>query len=144
MANKPYQNRRLAMFLEAKRMELKHKKTQTEIAEDAGFINPNMRPMIKKGATKLPVDRVPALDWDPALRLRLALEQSEGSKMATAIYEIIDQPIIPSEMVWLKEIRDAFGDTDPRLRAAQSIGSCTITSFITAGHQMRLHTDCGL
>lgn len=119
MAKKPYQDSRLAKFLEARLMELKRKKKQTEIAEEAGFINPNMLTMIKKGSTKLPVDRVPALaaalDCDPALLLRLALEQSEGSTVAAAIYEIIGQPITKNEMAWIKEIREASGDTDPRL-----------------------------
>ena len=127
MAKKPYQDSRLAKFLETRLLELKHKKSQAEIAEEAGFVNPNMLTMIKQGATKLPVDRVPALatalDCDPALLLRLALEQSEGSTVATAIYEIIGQPLTKDEMAWIKEIRDASGDTDPRLtsRAAAVI-----------------------
>ena len=127
MAKKPYADTRLAKFLEARRLELKHKKTQAEIAEEAGFVNPNMVTMIKKGATKLTVDRVPALakalDCDPALLLRLALEQSEGSTAATAIYEIIGQPITKNEMAWINEIREASGDTDPRMtsRAAAAI-----------------------
>ena len=60
---------------------------------------------------------------DPALLLRLALEQSEGSTAAAAIYEIIGQPISRNEMAWIVEIRDASGDTDPRLtsRAAAAI-----------------------
>ncbi len=119
MAKKPYQDTRLAKFLEARLLELKHKKTQAEIAEEAGFVNPNMVTMIKKGATKLPVDRVPALaaslECDPALLLRLALEQSEGSTAAAAIYEIIGQPITKNEMAWINEIREASGDSDPRL-----------------------------
>ena len=102
MAEKPYAETRLAKFLDTRLLELKHKKTQAEIAEDAGFVNPNMLTMIKKGATKLPIDRVPALakalESDPALLLRLALEQSEGSTAAAAIYEIIGQPITKNEM----------------------------------------------
>ncbi len=127
MAKKPYQDTRLAKFLDTRLLELKHKKTQAEIAEEAGFVNPNMVTMIKKGATKLPIDRVPALakalESDPALLLRLALEQSEGSTAAAAIYEIIGQPITKNEMAWINEIREASGDTDPRLtsRAAAAI-----------------------
>ena len=119
MAKKPYQETRLAKFLEARLLELKHKKTQAEVAEEAGFVNPNMVTMIKKGSTKLPIDRVPALaqalESDPALVLRLALEQSEGSTAAAAIHEIIGQPITKNEMAWINEIREASGDTDPRL-----------------------------
>ncbi len=119
MAKKPYENTRLAKFLDARLLELKHKKTQAEIAEEAGFVHQNMITMIKQGATKLPIDRVPALakalESDPALLLRLALEQSEGSTAAAAIYEIIGQPISKNEMAWIVEIREASGDTDPRL-----------------------------
>ena len=119
MAKKPYADTRLAKFLDTKLLELKHKKTQAEIAEEAGFVNPNMITMIKKGATKLLIDRVPALakalESDPALLLRLALEQSEGSTAALAIYEIIGPPITKNEMAWITEIREASGDTDPRL-----------------------------
>lgn len=119
MAKKPYADTRLAKFLDTKLLELKHKKTQAEIAEEAGFVNPNMITMIKKGATKLLIDRVPALakalESDPALLLLLALEQSEGSTATLAIYEIIGQPITKNEMAWITEIREASGDTDPQL-----------------------------
>ena len=124
MAKKPYQDSRLAKFLETRLLELKHKKTQAEIAEEAGFVNPNMVTMIKKGATKLPIDRVPALakalESDPALLLRLALEQSEGSTAATAIFEIIGQPVTKNEMAWINEVREASGDADPRLTSRAS------------------------
>ena len=53
MAKKPYQDSRLAKFLETRLLELKHKKTQAEIAEEAGFVNPNMVTMIiKKGSPR--------------------------------------------------------------------------------------------
>ncbi len=119
MAKKPYQETGLAKYVEARVLELKHKRSQAEIAEQAGFVNANMVTMIKNGSTKLPLDRVPALakalESDPALLLRLALEQSEGKTAATAIYEIIGQPITKNEMAWIVEIRVASGDTDPWL-----------------------------
>ena len=63
-------------------LELKPKKSQLEIASEAGFANPNMVAMIKNGSTKLALDRVPsmarALDCDPAYLLRLTLEQAVG------------------------------------------------------------------
>ena len=124
MAKKPYQDTRLAKFVETRVLELKHKKSQAEIAEEAGFISPNMVTMIKKGATKLPIDRVPAvakaLECDPALLLRLALEQGEGATAATAIFEIIGPPVTRNELVWITEIREASGDTDPRLTSRAS------------------------
>lgn len=124
MAKKPYLDTRLAKFVETRVLELKHKKSQAEIAEEAGFISPNMVTMIKKGATKLPIDRVPAvakaLECDPALLLRLALEQGECATAATAIFEIIGPPVTRNELVWITEIREASGDTDPRLTSRAS------------------------
>ena len=119
MAKKPHENSRLAKFLDTRLLELKHLKTQAQIAEEAGFANANMVTMVKQGATKLAIDRVPALakalDCDPALLLRLALEQAEGSTAAAAIFDIIGEPITENERGWLAEIRDASGETDPRL-----------------------------
>lgn len=124
MAKKPYQDSRLAKFVETRVLELKHKKSQVEIAEEAGFVNPNMITMIKSGSTKLPLDRVPALakalEGDPALMLRLALEQGEGATAAAAIFEIIGDPITTNERAWIAEIRDASSDTDPRLTSRSS------------------------
>ena len=64
MAKKPYQDTRLAKYVETRVLELKFKKSQAEIAEEAGFLNANMLTMLKQGATKLPLDRVPALALD--------------------------------------------------------------------------------
>jgi hypothetical protein len=51
-------------------LELKPKKNQSEIAAEAGFANPNMITLLKQGANRVPLDRVPqlakALDSDPA------------------------------------------------------------------------------
>ena len=38
MAKKPYADTRMAKFLDTRLLELKHKKTQAEIAEEAGFV----------------------------------------------------------------------------------------------------------
>jgi hypothetical protein len=61
-----------------------------------------------------------ALESDPSLLLRLALEQCEGNTAAAAIYEIIGQPITKNELGWLLDIREASGDTDPRLTSRAS------------------------
>lgn len=119
MATKPYADSKLARYLDQRILELKPKRSQAEIAEIAGFANPNFVSMLKSGVSKLPVDRVPslskALDCDPAWLLRLALEQAEGDTAAGAIFEILGEPISQNERGWIAEIRDASGDTDPRL-----------------------------
>jgi hypothetical protein len=38
MAKKPYQDSRLAKFLDTRLLELKHLKTQAQIAEEAAFV----------------------------------------------------------------------------------------------------------
>lgn len=119
MAKKPYAATRLANYIDQRVLELRGRKTQGEISSEAGFANPNMLTMLKQGATRVPLDRVPALakalDCDPAWLLRLALEQGEGSTAAAAIYEIMGPMVTAHERVWLAEIRDASGDSDPRL-----------------------------
>jgi hypothetical protein len=100
-------------------LELRPRKSQAEIAVETGFVNPNVLAMIKSGATKLPLDRVPslarALDCDAAYLMRLALEQSEGDTAAQAIVEIMGTPVTGNELGWLQEIRDASDHSDPRL-----------------------------
>ena len=69
MAKKPYADTRLAKYIEKRVLELRPKKSQAAIAEAAGFVNPNMIAMLKSGASKLALDRVPslaeALECDP-------------------------------------------------------------------------------
>ncbi len=115
---KPHADTRLARFLQKRILELKPK-TQGEIAFEAGFVNANVLAMIKSGATKLPVDRVPALAkalaCDPAWLLRLALEQEPGDTTAAALMEIMGATVTRNEIAWLTEIRDASGNSDPSL-----------------------------
>lgn len=120
-SRRPHAETRLAKFLEKRVLELRSRKSQIEIASDAGFVNPNMLAMIKSGATKLPLDRVPslakALECDPKLLFRLALEQMGGAMTALAIDEVFGTIVTRNEVVWLQEIRDASGQTDPNLTA---------------------------
>jgi len=119
MARKPHEDSRLAKYLEKRVLELRPHKTQAEIAEQAGFINPNMIAMLKSGATKLPLDRVPslaaALECDPRLLFNLALDQLGGDTTARAIEEIFGVVVTKNEAAWINEIRDASGHTDPSL-----------------------------
>lgn len=121
MAKHPHGSTRLAQYLTRRIEELRGTKNQVQIAEQAGFTTPNLISMLKNGASKLPIDRVPsmakALDADPAYLLRLALEQSMGETAARAVGEIFGTPITANERGWIEEIRDASGDSDPRLTA---------------------------
>lgn len=93
MAKRPHADTRLAKYIEKRVLELRPNKSQAQIAEEAGFVNPNMIAMLKNGATKLPLDRVAslaaALDCDPRLLFNLALDQMGG---ATTVRVIEDMP----------------------------------------------------
>lgn len=118
MTTKPHSSTALAKFLQTRILQLKPK-TQAEIAHEAGFQNPNVLSMLRSGSAKMPLDRVPslarALECDPALLLRLALDQAVGSTAANAIVEIFGTPISANERGWIDEIRTASANTDPRI-----------------------------
>lgn len=119
MSKKPYENTRLANYVQRRVLELKAKKNQARIAAEAGYKNQNMITMIKQGRTKVALDRIPALaralEADPAFVMQLALEQAIGRTAAEAVREVFGEPITKNEHGWLKEIRRASDNSDPRL-----------------------------
>ena len=121
MAPKPHADTRLAKYVTKRIAELNGQKTQGEIAAEAGYVNANNLTMIKNGTSKLAIDRVPdlarALKCDPAFLLRLAMEQALGTTAAKAVDEIWGSPLTRNEREWITELRNASGDTDPRLTA---------------------------
>jgi hypothetical protein len=66
----PHENTAAATFLTDRMRDLKHRKSQKEIAKEAGFLNSNFLSLLKSGANKIPLDRVPtpakALEADPS------------------------------------------------------------------------------
>ena len=98
--------------------DLRGRKSQAQIAQEAGFINANVISLLKSGANKIPLDRVPdlarALEVDPARFMRLAIEQAIGPIAAKAVLSAFGTPISENELLWIGEIREASGDTDPR------------------------------
>jgi len=121
VAGKPYAHTRLAKFLEKRVLELKHRKTQSVIAKEAGFAQPNMLANIKSGANKLPLDRVPglakALETDPTLLFIMAVEQLGGDTTDLAIRKIFGTLVTENEVDWLEEIRSASNNADPSVTA---------------------------
>ncbi|MDO8885587.1 hypothetical protein [Candidatus Oleimmundimicrobium sp.] len=117
----PYQNTSTAKLIADRIRDLSHRKTQAEIASEAGFPNANMMTFLKNGRNKVPLDRVPslakALEVDAAMLMRLALDQAVGATAAKAITEIFGTPVTQNERGWLMEMRDASDNTDPRLTA---------------------------
>lgn len=116
---RPYANTRLAQFLELRILHMKPKKTQAEIAAEAGLRSVNFLTMLKNGTSKVPLDRVPALakalEADPKLLFRLAMEQEMGGTAAKAIDEIFGTIVSRNEVTWLEALREASDHTDPTL-----------------------------
>jgi transcriptional regulator with XRE-family HTH domain len=117
----PYATSPATLFLAARIRDLSHRKSQQEIASEAGFPNPNMITLLKTGKNKIPLDRVPsmarALECDAGYLMRLALDQAVGVTAAKAITEIFGSPVTSNERGWLEEIRSASDNSDPRLTA---------------------------
>jgi hypothetical protein len=82
-AGRPHADSKLARFIEKRILDLRPRKTQVEIAAEAGFPSRNMVNMIKVGASRLPLDRVPALskalEVDPARLFLMAVEQQDNA-----------------------------------------------------------------
>jgi hypothetical protein len=116
---KPFAGTELTRFLEKRILQLKPKKSQREIAAQAGFTSVNVLSMIKAGSLKLPLDRVPslatALECDPRLLFRLALEQDGNDTVAAATREIFGTVVSRNEVAWIEAIREASDHTDPSL-----------------------------
>lgn len=119
MAKKPYADTKLANYIERRVLELKPSKSQAEIAVEAGYTNANMITMIKQGSSKVALDRIPALaralEADPAFILRLALDQAIGRTAAEAVVEVFGELVTINEVGWLRAIREASNNSDPRL-----------------------------
>lgn len=114
-----YENTNLAKYIEKRILQLRPRKSQLDIAREAGFNQPNLLSMFKNGSSKLPLDRVPgmakALECDPAFLLKLALEQLGGDTTASVIDQIFGTIVTRNEVIWLEEIRDASNNSDPNL-----------------------------
>ena len=117
----PHANTAAATFLIIRMRDLKHRKAQKEIAQEAGFLNANMLLLLKSGANKIPLDRVPALakalEADPAYLMRQSIKQSVGVTASNAIIDCFGTPVTVNGRGWLDKIRDASSNTDPRLTA---------------------------
>lgn len=115
----PYANTRLSAFLTKRILELRPRKSQLEIAAEAGFINVNMMSMLKNGKSKIPLDRVAALaealEVDPRMLFKMAIEQSGYETTSKVIDEIFGTIVSRNEVTWLKALREASDNKDPAL-----------------------------
>lgn len=111
---------RVSAILEKRIHELRGRRSQKDIAKIAGFANPNMITILKQGVAKLALDRVPALaealEIDPALLLRAALEQQFSPDTVTVIRKIMNQTLTENEKEIIAYIRETAGEnSDPQL-----------------------------
>ncbi|WLR91035.1 helix-turn-helix domain-containing protein [Shinella zoogloeoides] len=109
----------LQQFLNKRIYELQSRKSQMEIANEAGFNNANFISMLKSGRSKLALDRVPAmakaLDVDPAYLFRLALSQFFDDAVLKELMPLFKSAVTENEKEILDVIREHSGNTDPRL-----------------------------
>ncbi|MEQ1901693.1 MAG: helix-turn-helix transcriptional regulator [Devosia sp.] len=110
---------RAAQFVSKRIYELQSRKTQADIADEAGFGSPEMLSMIKADKAKLPVERAvklaQALECDPALLVRLALEQSLTQPLIDQIFNTSPGAVTHNEQKILERIRALSANSDPGL-----------------------------
>ncbi|WP_033839194.1 hypothetical protein [Mesorhizobium loti] len=121
---RPNANTEIAKFIDGRIDQLKGRKSQKDIAAEAGFTNVNFLSMIKSGAAKVPLDRVPALagalECDGARLFLLALEQYHKRSALVAIKQIFGTVLSPNEVCWIEVLRKASDKTDPPLTVVRA------------------------
>ncbi|MCB1400468.1 MAG: XRE family transcriptional regulator [Rhodobacteraceae bacterium] len=101
MKNTPYGGSPGTRFIAKRVRDLKHKKSYKEITHEVGFVSANIPGLLKSGANKIPLDRVPAsakaLKAGSALLMHLVLEESVGVTAATAILKVFGTAVSENE-----------------------------------------------
>jgi hypothetical protein len=116
----PHADTALCRFLKKQITALSGIKSQREIAAEVGYVRPNIISMMKRGETKLPLDKVPAfakaLHVDPAHLFRLALEQ-QMPEVAKIMHQVIGKTVSDHEFELVQAFRKATKDADPKPEA---------------------------
>jgi len=90
-------------------------KNQREIAEEIGFPKPNIISMMKKGDTKIPIERIPALAKaclvDPIHLLKLAMEEYHP-EIWDVLVKAFGEPLTSNEEDMVGAYRIATIDDD--------------------------------
>lgn len=107
----------LAVYLRKKIRELRSQKSQIQIAVEAGWAqSPNMLSMVVNGASKMPIERVPALakalEVDTAHLLRLTILQHDPDLWST-IEQACGMVLTRNEENLLTHIRRMSRHADP-------------------------------
>ncbi|WP_062120179.1 transcriptional regulator [Aureimonas sp. AU40] len=115
---------RIASYIEKKIDAIAAYKSQKDIAEQAGYENPSIISMFKRGDAKVPLDRVydlaKVIEADPRYMFRLALEQYwSGKNIDEAFANIFGTIVSANEVALLETVRKAANDADPVFTSAQ-------------------------
>lgn len=106
----------IAKYLTKQIDAISHVKSQREIAAEIGYDKANIISMFKRGETKVPLDRVPALAKalfvDPAHLFRLALEQ-QYPEVHKSVKDIFGHVVTANEFALIQKLRKVTKDEDP-------------------------------
>lgn len=91
-------------------------KSQTEIASELGYPNPNIITMFKQGRTKIPVPRVPeiakVLETDPIHLMRVVMNEYQPEVWKVLEATLGKSLVSESEMKVVNLIREEAGSLD--------------------------------
>lgn len=109
-------NQQMANFI-AKRIDvLRDRKSQKDIAEEAGYANQNMINFLKNGTAKLSFERVvdlaKALEVDPRHLFRLAVAQYISEEALPQLAPFLSAIVSDNELAIIEFIRGQIGDED--------------------------------
>jgi DNA-binding Xre family transcriptional regulator len=117
-SSKAYGNTKIAQYVSKRIALLSGVKSQKQIAREVGYDRPNMLSMMKTGATKVPLEKVPALakalGCDIGHLMRLGLEQYWPDKL-DVIHEVFGRLVTGNEWKIVQVFRQETHDTDPRI-----------------------------
>jgi transcriptional regulator with XRE-family HTH domain len=115
---RPHEDSKIALFITKRINALQSRKSQREIAAEIGYEKANMISMFKRGETKVPIDKIPALaqalECDVAHLFRLAMEQY-WPNMTKTVSEIFSHILTDNEAAIIDEIRRITKESDPEL-----------------------------
>ncbi|MEO3430707.1 helix-turn-helix transcriptional regulator [Pelagibius sp. CAU 1746] len=93
-------------------------KTQKQVADEIGYPSPNVITMMKRGQTKVPIEKVPsfakALGVDPAHFLRIVMREYYPENWRV-LRDALGFVVTRNERELVEVVRTATGDTDPRI-----------------------------
>jgi hypothetical protein len=118
-SSNPSPKSEIAKFLDKRIYDLRHRKSQRDIAREIGFANDNVITMLKSGRTKVPLDRVVsiarALETDARQLFILALMQDGLEKDRAAFEEIVGESVSANEREFISMLRKSSNGTDPKI-----------------------------